>query len=283
MLCVNPDRPVDRITVAVIREMESLATDLKLPYFVAGAMARDIVLAHVFGMNTGQATLDVDIAIAVESWEQYEAVKEQLLARKQFEKGDKVHRLSFKHDSGARYPLDIIPFGGLEQAPHQIAWPPEKKILMNVAGYEEAFAAAVTVQIEPGLSVRVASLPGLALMKVFAWIDRGLADKKDALDLLTLFKCYPQAGNEDRLYGEEIGTLETVGFDFMLAGPRLLGRDVRKIATLSALRAIEDALGDATTCDRLTTHMATGLTAVEDDYATADGLLAQFRAGLGDD
>jgi predicted nucleotidyltransferase len=260
--------------------MANLTTELGLPYFVAGAMARDIVITHVFGMNAGQATKDVDFAVAMESWDQYEAVEKKLLARKQFEKGDAIHRLYFKHDSGVRYPLDIIPFGGLEQTPNTIAWPPELKILMNVVGYEEALATAVTVQIEPDLLVRVASLPGLALMKIFAWIDRGHGTSKDALDLRTLFRCYPQADNEARLYGDELGTLEAVGYDLDLAGPRLLGQDVRKIAKPSALRAIKEALGDANTRDRLATHMAAGLRIAVDDFATAERLLDQFTSGL---
>jgi predicted nucleotidyltransferase len=38
---------------------------------------------------------------------------------------------------------------------------------MNVAGYREAFHAAPSVEIDPGFVVRVVSLPGLAILKLF--------------------------------------------------------------------------------------------------------------------
>lgn len=283
MLSVKSDRPVDPITVAVIREIDSLAVELNLPYFVVGAMARDIVITHVFGLETGQATHDVDFAMAVESWDQYESITQQLLTRKQFQKGDVVHKLYYVHASGIRYPLDVIPFRGVEHAQHTIAWPPEMKILMNVVGYEEALATAVIVQIEPGLSVRVASLPGLALLKFIAWIDRGHGNSRDALDLLTLFRRYPDAGNQDRLYGADAATLEAVDFDLDLAGPRLLGQDVRRIAEPSALSLIRNTLDDTKAHDRLATHMAQGLTSVDDSFAAAEQLLDQFKVGLAGD
>jgi predicted nucleotidyltransferase len=47
---------------------------------------------------------------------------------------------------------------------------------MNVAGYREAFEAAPQVEIDAGLVVRVVSLPGLAILKLFAWADRGAGD-----------------------------------------------------------------------------------------------------------
>jgi predicted nucleotidyltransferase len=40
-----------------------------------------------------------------------------------------------------------------------------------VAGFREALQMVSLVQITPGLTVRVASLPGLALLKRFAWYD----------------------------------------------------------------------------------------------------------------
>ena len=50
-------------------------------------------------------------------------------------------------------------------------------------------------------------------------------EKRDAADIHTLLKEYGDAGNEDRLYGEELNVLEAEGYDFELAGARLIGRD----------------------------------------------------------
>jgi len=54
------------------------------------------------------------------------------------------------------HPLDLLPFGGVEDALHKIVWPPELSIAMNVAGYREALKAAHEVEIAPRFVVRVA-------------------------------------------------------------------------------------------------------------------------------
>jgi predicted nucleotidyltransferase len=123
-------------------------------------------------------------------------------------------------------------------------------------------------------------LPGLAVLKLFAWLDRGDEDSKDAQDLVTLFRHYVDAGNFDRLYGDEIGLLEVVDYDLNLAGPRLLGRDVRMMATPQTLGQLLSLFGEPTTADRLVTHMAKVLRGVEDPITASERLVDQFKAGL---
>lgn len=127
------------------------------------------------------------------------------------------------------YPLDLLPFGGVERPPNKIVWPPELSIVMNVAGYREALAAAQDVEVATDFVVPVASLPGLAILKLLAWADRGIENPKDAVDLVTLLRWYGAAGNEDRLYGEEMSLLEGLGYNMDLAGPQLLGKDAARI------------------------------------------------------
>ena len=80
------------------------------------------------------------------------------------------------------------------------------------------------------LSIRVASLAGMAALKLIAWQDRGQENQgKDAVDFLLIAKSYHDAGNEDRIYTEELALLESLGHDPELAGIQLLGRDVAKI------------------------------------------------------
>jgi predicted nucleotidyltransferase len=151
---------------------------------------------------------------------------------------------------------------------------------MNVAGYAEVFDSAVPVELEPGFTLRVASLAGLAILKLFAWADRGSGNPRDAIDFATLLREYGRAGNEDRLYDAEIGILETVGYDFDLAGARLLGVDAGRIAAPSTQRQILALLDDPARLDRLVLHVAQGLRATVDALAEAGELLDQFRAGL---
>ena len=89
MLSVKADRPVDPLTLAVMREVDALARQMKLTYFVCGAAARDIVLQHVYGIETGRATADVDFAIAAENWEQFDSIKARLIKTRRFEAAEK--------------------------------------------------------------------------------------------------------------------------------------------------------------------------------------------------
>lgn len=279
MLSVARERPLAPTTLAILKLVVHAAREQRLDYFVTGAMARDIVLYGVFGIDTGRGTLDVDLAVALDSWPEFDTVKDRLLATGAFETRRGItHRLYYQDRPGQRgYPLDLLPFGGVEHRPNEIAWPPDLSVVMNVAGYREALAASQEVEAEPGFFVRVASLPGLAILKLFAWADRGSENSKDALDLATLLRQYSAAGNEDRLFGEELGLLEAVGYDVDLAGARLLGRDAARITTTATRKHVLALLEDAASLDRLHIDVARAFRAGENAIAEAEVLIAQFK------
>ena len=265
----------------VLRHVDGVARDLAVNYFVVGAMARDILLAGVFGLSAGRATRDVDLAVAMKGWPEFEAMKARLVETGAFRSDDRIaQRLYYLPGLAGRGSLDLIPFGGVEQRGSAIAWPPNGAVVMSVAGYSETFASAVLVELEPGFAVRVASLAGLAILKLIAWMDRGAGDPRDAIDLATLLRQYGTAGNEDRLYGAEIGVLEAANYDFDLAGARLLGMDAGRTAASPTYAQILALLDDPACMDRLVLHVAQGLRTAQDVLAEAGQMLAQFRAGF---
>ena len=64
MLSVARDRPVDPLAIEILSQIDPVARALGIEYLVAGATARDILLVGVFGLETGRATRDVDLAVA---------------------------------------------------------------------------------------------------------------------------------------------------------------------------------------------------------------------------
>jgi len=76
--------PVDPSVVRVLRLLDATAISAKCEYFVAGATARDIVLVNIHGLWPGRATRDIDFGIAIENWEQFEILKERLIATREF-------------------------------------------------------------------------------------------------------------------------------------------------------------------------------------------------------
>ena len=214
-----------------------------MDYVVGGAVARDLLLFHVFGEPTTRATRDVDLMVGVEHWAAFEAFKTRLVATGAFVGVPGLpHRLLY---AAAEIPLDLVPFGGIEDPAGTVAWPPERRVLMSVVGFREATAAAVAVEVAHELTVPVVTLAALSLLKVSAWLDRRHVTDKDAVDLLLLLRGYAAAGNLDRLYEEEADLLRASGFDPELAGARLLGQDAVRICGADVARTILDRMTDA--------------------------------------
>jgi predicted nucleotidyltransferase len=276
---VAAERPLDATTLEILRYLDGSFSRQDIGYFLLGATARDILMYHVFGIPTGRATRDVDFAIALETWTQFDQIKNLLLATGKFTpSADAVHRLHYVVDEGGQgYPVDLIPFGRIEDDASQIAWPPDQAILMNVTGYAEAMQIASVIEVDAGLAIKVVSLPGLAALKLLAWVDRGKRDPKDAQDLFFLLKNYTGAGNEARLYEHAMSLLEHCGFDPDLAGAALLGIDCRRAMAADTIRQIRTVLDDLSKRDRLVLHMG-GRS--EETAANALRYLDQFRYGL---
>ncbi len=81
---VPPERPVDPLTVAVLAAVDRAATELGIDYFLLGAMARDIVLHHLFAIPPSDRTRDIDIAACVSDWAMFNRLRATLLATNAF-------------------------------------------------------------------------------------------------------------------------------------------------------------------------------------------------------
>jgi predicted nucleotidyltransferase len=254
---IDPVRTVDPPTCRVLRLIDHAAGSSGSRYFVAGAAARDLMLVNAFGMAPGRATRDIDFGIAVENWEQFETLKQDLVKSGEFEAAPATtHRLFWKAVGDAvGTPVDIIPFDGVALENKTIAWPPRGDVIMNVAGFEEAYQSSVQMRIEGDLVVRVASMPGLAVLKLIAWQDRRHENNKDATDLHRLLVAYADAGNLDRIYDEELALLEGAGYDLELTGSELLGRDAARICQHETRRQISALLSSEQLVDQLIRQM----------------------------
>lgn len=276
----RPDRPIDPVTLKLIGAIQQAADTLDVPVFVVGAVARIILLENVHGLHAGRATTDVDLALAVDHWEQFQQLKDALLQHPAFNASEHVaHRLSFlTQEAEHPYRIDLIPFGGVETSPSTIAWPPDMLTLMNVTGFADAYAAAVRVQATPQLEFAAASLPGIAVLKLFAWADRRHANIKDAQDLLALLRGYHEAGNEHRIYESTgaLAALEAAAYDPELAGAWLLGSDVSNMVSATTRAGLHTLLANDTTRRQLTEDMSRAQQGRDDAVDQAARLLEQF-------
>jgi predicted nucleotidyltransferase len=242
-------------------------------FFVVGATARDILLSHCHEIKSYRATRDLDIGVEVAGWNEFRQLSQVLIATGCFKPTREPYRFMF-----GGFPVDIVPYGGISPDNQTIAWPPDQQVIMNIMGFQEAYDYGVTVRMSeaPLLDVKVPTIPGMALMKIISWNDRYPERSKDAEDLLFLMEHYAEAGNEERLYEDEVELLQSEGFDQTLAGIRMLGRDIAYITTGATGEAIKVIL-DAETGDqqryRLVQDMARGARI----HNRFDGLLTKVK------
>ncbi len=229
--------PLDLSQRAKLGSLARLLADVRrvnpaADLLLVGALARDLLLHYGHGIAIARATEDVDLAVAVENWSQFESFRRALAGDGRFalDRG-MAHRLRHQVHGW----IDLLPFGPLERSDGTIAWPLGDAV-MDVLGYSEAHAAAQRVLLPEQQAVRVASLPMLAVLKVLAWKDRhALVPRKDAADLMLILRRYLDAGNAVRLHSE-VPQLLTETFDYEVTGAWLAGRDARAQLELHSQR-----------------------------------------------
>ena len=79
-------------------------------FYVIGAVARDIIL-ELNQEKSQRVTMDLDIAIAVDHWEDFESLSEDIVALPNFTKDFKQQqRFLYKE----KFQVDIVPYGGIK-------------------------------------------------------------------------------------------------------------------------------------------------------------------------
>jgi predicted nucleotidyltransferase len=215
---------ISETAVSILIEIEKIAVNLDLSFFIVGATARDIIFEHQFDIKPSRATIDIDIGVIVSGWDQFELLKNELLSLREFSPSKQKQRLLYEDN----FPVDIIPFGTIATEDGSITWPPDHENRMSIVGFQECYQHAISVKLSsnPELVVKVVSLAGLALLKLISWDDNPVRRNKDAPDLFLIIRYYLDAGNLDRLFNEGIDIIDEDDYDYDLASARLLGRDI---------------------------------------------------------
>lgn len=216
---LDVSRKLDQISIDLLLAVDSTAAALGVTYCIVGAFARDVVLGLCFGIETGEATRDIDFGLMMDDWTQFDMFRSRLLEQNGFAEYNTIpHRLRFQNIRE----LDIVPFGAIERKPGEIAWPPEFSTVMSTIGLREAHARALHITVAERIAIPFVSPAALAVLKLIAWSERGSAvNRKDARDLALLVKTYLRAGNEERptantrhclMRWTSIGTMRARGF-----------------------------------------------------------------------
>ena len=196
--------------------------------FVVGAAARDIALRLLDVTNAPRRTMDLDVAVMLQDWNQYERLT-SILLQNHFEKAREKQRFYYLGSNGRiRFEVDIVPFGAIAEE-DLVAWPPEGSPVMSVRCFEDVMRSADKVTVNGDFAFRLASLSGQFLIKLDTWNDRRMKTKKDAVDmaflLQNIYVAYALA--HDGL-PPEVDT-NTEQFDVIVAGAEWMAADLKKI------------------------------------------------------
>lgn len=232
---------ISELFVEILIEIEWVAKTRNLPFVVIGATSRDIILQLAHDIETARATVDIDIGVMVAGWDQFTELKEELFESAKFKPSKHTQRLEYDDN----FPVDIIPFGAISDSDNSISWPPDGAIKINITGFQECYQHSISVKINssPELVVMVASLEGLAILKLISWDDNIERRIKDAADIFLIMGKYLDAGNTDRLFEEGLDLVEDNGYDYEISSARFLGRNIARISTKATKTKLIEILG----------------------------------------
>lgn len=171
-----------------------------------------------------RGTADVDFAVRVGSWPEYQQVLEKLLGCGfHMEKGAPEHRLFF-----GNVPVDIIPYGEDLLSGDTLVWP-QSKHEMNMTGFGILFDLAEEQTIGKGILAPVPPVPVAVFCKILTFLDRGFS--RDLADAVYMLAHYEEVSVSERRF--ELCISEDLPYE--MRGAFLAGKD------LSGMIASEDS------------------------------------------
>lgn len=252
-------------------DVNAVVDQVGVKAIVVGAFARDIHLVYQAGIPSQRRTEDLDLALAVQTWNEFEEMRHQLIASGSFRAVDgEPHRLRHLTSNIA---VDLIPFGEIETNDRNIAWPPDGRSQMGVFGFREALRYAEEVRLPLDAAIQVISPASLALLKLIAWEERHLRmPKKDAEDLMATITHYLDIGDHrKRLLNDFSEWTRDDAFDLEGAGAKMLGNDIRQLLDADGIARMVGLL------ESQTNHATAGALALEMNSKFPDRALTLLR------
>lgn len=131
--------------------------------------------------------------------------------------------------------VDVLPAGPALLAAGELTWP-GTGARMNLAGLRLALENGVAFEVERGLSIRVAPVAVIAVLKMISYLDRPAHRERDLHDLAYILENHVSPDDERRFAPEVLDA----GLEFEHASAYLLGYDLRRIVNEVERKAVDD-------------------------------------------
>jgi predicted nucleotidyltransferase len=228
----------DFLMVEAMKAVAEVADKQEIRILVIGATARALLLEGVYGLEPGRRTLDVDYAIAVDSWDDDRLLRETLENHHDFERDHhRAQRLNYRDVIS----VDIIPFGGIENEQGEIEWPNEDGVRLSVLSFSDLIESAVPVVVDGNLHVPVVSPEGLLASKLVAWDERRIEmPGRDAADIGYILRHAERIIGRDALFERHMVAVESSGYRLDMAAVSALGSRLAEQLGRRAHQYIQD-------------------------------------------
>ncbi len=237
--------PLEPEKLSVLRTVAERARAERIPFMLFGAFARELHFYHVWNIEGGRRTEDIDISVQVPDWAAYNGFRRALEPDGfMSESGEHPEKLVCGRTGEE---LDLLPFGEISDDGTTIRWPVDNSP-WSVLGFDEAFTQSDTLVLRDSkdqkLHIAVAPITGLAVLKLVAIADRPeRRHKKDGTDIAFIIANYLDVGNRERLLqGGDMDIMVRVSGDLILASARLLGRDMARLVAESTRQRVGELL-----------------------------------------
>jgi predicted nucleotidyltransferase len=178
-------------------------------------------------MDFHRQTNDLDISVAVS----LEALSHRLRTA---EGWTRHTRKEPEWRSPAGIKVDVLPAADELLKVGAVEWP-ESGTRMSLVGFRLALERAVPLEVAPGVSVPVAPVAVIGLLKMVAYLDRPHERERDLEDLAFLLEEYA-ADDDERRYSPEV---ISAGLRFETASAFLLGHDLGELVDSRERECVE--------------------------------------------
>lgn len=215
----------------MLKEAGKIFSEQGIEFYLVGAIARDINIAHKQHIASSRRTNDIDIAIMLSNEAAFTKVKEALLQSGNFTAHSTVAiKLYYKH----KVELDLLPFGDIENEYGEVEIK-QPHLIINLPAFKELAAYVKPINVD-GIMLNVCPIEGIIILKLLAQNDKP-ERTKDIADIEYFIEHY-FIMHTDEIFDEHSDIInlyadEQEAFQ-QLVSSRIIGR---KMATLIATNA----------------------------------------------
>ncbi|MFH1319621.1 MAG: nucleotidyl transferase AbiEii/AbiGii toxin family protein [Bacteroidota bacterium] len=227
-LKIDIEKLNDKALREVIILLEKAFNRFGVNFYLIGARARDFWFA-AYNLSPKRGTRDIDFAVLVSDIKEFDELIDYLISNNDFKPIEKTpHRLiCVKND----YFLDLLPFGGVAKAGY-VNFNDRFDTTISVLGFSEVYAETINVDITDTDTIKMATLPGLCILKLVSWNDRPEERSKDIEDFVNIIEHYFDIESE-KIYTDHLDLFDREDFDMQLVAARVLGRNMQRILNRS--------------------------------------------------